>query len=401
MSGTNPLRVVTVIGTAVATLAVAAMAPTSAAPSVAQGQAQGQAQKQAQGQAQKQAQNQARQPQGARTLVPAGLDNPRHLAFDRRGRLYVAEAGRGGTDPCITGLDGNSVCFGTTGAVSRIGPRGGHRRVASGFPSLSLGGDSAIGPTDILLGKRGRYFVTIGLGDNPNVRPELPQVGRRFMGTLTSGRFHRGRFVLADLAGYEAAANPDRGLRDSNPGGFIRRGRGFVVADAGGNDIVAVSRRGNVSAIRTFGTRRVPVPDSAGPPVDMQSVPTSVARGRKGVLFVSELTGFPFPAGRARIFRVVPGQRTQVFATGLTNVTDLTVYRGQLYAVQIADEGFLASGGVPSGSLVRVVPGGTPVTVADNLQAPYGVAIRRGKAYVTTCSVCAGRGGVVRIPLFR
>ncbi len=385
MSGTHPLRVVTVIGTAVATLAVAAMAPSSAAPTAAQGRAQGRAQ----------------EPQEARTLVTAGLDNPRHLAFDRRGRLYVAEAGRGGADPCITGIDGNSVCYGTTGAVSRIGRRGGHRRVASGFPSLADGGgDYATGPTDIFVGKRGRYVVSIGLAQNPTERAGLPQAGRRFMGTLASGRFHRGRFVFADLAGYEAEANPDRGLRNSDPGGFIRRGQGFVVADAGGNDVLAVSRRGKVSAVRTFGTRPVP-PIGAGPPLDMESVPSSVARGRNGVVFVSELTGFPFPVGSARIYRIAPGQRTQVFATGLTNVTDLTVYRGQLYAVQLADEGLLASGGLPSGSLVRVVPGGRHVTVADNLQSPYGVAIRRGKAYVTTCSSCAGEGGVLKIPLFR
>jgi hypothetical protein len=385
MSATHRLRLITLLGTALATLAVSgAVAPVSAVPTVAQRQAHKQAQKQ--------------QGQESRTLVASGFDNPRQLAFDRRGRLYVAEAGRGGAGPCITGGAGTRVCFGASGAVSRIGRRGRHHRVASGFPSLAAaGGGFAIGPADILPGKRGRYTLSIGLENNPAVRARLPWVGRHFMGTLTAGRFHHGRFVLADLGRYEAAADPDHGGPDTDPVGFIRRGRGFVVADAGANDIVAVSRRGNVSAIRTFGTRKEPNP-FGGPPVDMQSVPTSVVRGRNGVLFVSELTGFPFPPGAARIFRIVPGQRTQVFATGLTNVTDLAVHRGQLYAVQIADQGLLAPG-MPSGSLVRVVPGGTPVTVADNLQAPYGVAIRRGKAYVTTCSVCPGGGGVVKIPL--
>ena len=34
-------------------------------------------------------------------VVASGLDNPRHLAFAPGGDLYVAEAGRGGTAPCV------------------------------------------------------------------------------------------------------------------------------------------------------------------------------------------------------------------------------------------------------------------------------------------------------------
>ena len=78
-----------------------------------------------------------------------------------------------------------------------------------------------------------------------------------------------------------------------------------------------------------------------------------MAVGPGGALFVSELTGFPFPQGAARIFRVVPGHAPTVWATGLTNVTDLTWYRGSLYAVQLANTGLLTPG-LPVGSLVKV-----------------------------------------------
>jgi len=43
-----------------------------------------------------------------------------------------------------------------------------------------------------------------------------------------------------------------------------------------------------------------------------------------------------------------------VYASGLTNVTDLTWSHGRLYAVQIADGGLLAANGLPMGSLHRV-----------------------------------------------
>jgi hypothetical protein len=40
-----------------------------------------------------------------------------------------------------------------------------------------------------------------------------------------------------------------------------------------------------------------------------------------------------------------------------------------------------------------------PDTVAGDLDAPYGVAVRHGSAYVTTGTISAGGGKVLRIPL--
>jgi hypothetical protein len=136
----------------------------------------------------------------------------------------------------------------------------------------------------------------------------------------------------------------------------------------------------------------------------MQAVPTSVAVGPDGALYVSQLTGFPFPANGASIFRVVPGRAPTVYASGLTNVTDLAWSHGRLYAVQIAAEGLISPTGFPApvGSLVRVHRGdnSTEDTVAGGLPSPYGVAIRHGAAYVSTCTLCgAGQGEVTRIPL--
>jgi hypothetical protein len=87
-----------------------------------------------------------------------------------------------------------------------------------------------------------------------------------------------------------------------------------------------------------------------------------------------------------------------VYASGLTNVTDLEFAAdGTLYAVEIASAGLLAG---PVGSLVRVDPGSsTHDTVIGGLDSPYGVALRKGAAYVSTCSVCIGGGQVIRVPL--
>lgn len=290
------------------------------------------------------------------------------------------------------------ACFGRTGAISVVGHHGA-RRVISGLPSIAAeDGSAAGGPTDVVVKRHGRYVVSFGLGGDLETRDHLPRLGRRLMGTLAEGSLHSRRLrVLADLARYEARKDPDGAGVDSNPVGFTRWGRGFAAVHAGANDLLRVNRNGRIRTVAVFGTRSVPNP-FGGPDVDMLAVPTSVIPEPHGSLLVSQLTGFPFPVGGAQIFKVRPGHDPRVYATGLTNVTDLAWHRGHLYVVQIADAGLLEEG-LPMGSLVRIERDGSQHTVLDDLPAPYGVAVRGGSAYVTTCSVCPGGGEVVKVSL--
>lgn len=174
----------------------------------------------------------------------------------------------------------------------------------------------------------------------------------------------------------------------------------MLVSDAGGNDLLR-ARVGRVSTVATFPvTAGVPNP-FGGPAIDAQAVPTSVTRGPGGSFFVSQLVGFPFPQGGAKVFRVVPGRAPTVWATGLTNVTDLTCTAAAARrAARRRRAARHPEGELPSGSLVRVARGSSsPSTVASGLAAPYGVAVRGRAAYVTTCSVCADGGTVTRVPL--
>jgi hypothetical protein len=298
------------------------------------------------------------------------------------------------------------VCFGTTGAVTAVNRRGHQWRVVSGLPSIAApGGFQAIGPSDVTPVDEGSLAVVIGLGADPAVRDSMPAEAQS-LATLQLVRTRTGRMrTIADFGAHEAATNPIHDP-DSNPSSVIRDGSRFVVTDSGGNTLVSTSWSGRVRTEAVFQDQMAEAPPFLGLPpgtqIPAQAVPTAVVKGPDGAWYVSQLTGFPFQPGLANIYRVRPGHAPTVWASGLTNVTSLAFDgKGRLYAVQIADEGLLngAEGSLPSGSLVRVRRSGNHTVVADNLEAPYGVAIRDGAAYVSTCSVCPGGGAVWKVPL--
>lgn len=337
---------------------------------------------------------------GGPTVVATGLDSPRHLTVSQ-GKLYVVEAGRGGSGPCAEHPELGNYCFGFTGAVTRVDPYGKDRRVIGGLPSISNGQDS-LGPSDISL--RGRTWVlTSGLGADPAFRNNFGDGGPLLATLLTGTLGHKGFHVYADVGANETLNNPDGTDHDSNPTGLLRQGDSYYLTDSGGNAVVKVSPWRTFSTVAALPpvptTQALPAPPiPAGFPAD--AVPTSVVKGPDGALYVSQLVGFPFEPGSSSVWRIAPGGQPEKWATGLTNVTDLAFGPdGRLYVVQIADKGLIDAGG-PIGSLVRVTPGGsTHTTVAGGLFAPYGVAFMGHSAYVSTCSVCVGGGEVMRIHL--
>jgi hypothetical protein len=336
------------------------------------------------------------------TTVATGLDNPRGVTFGSDGSLYVAEAGRGGEGPCFPGPEGPEVCFGASGAVTRV-RHGRQARVVTGLPSLAeADGSAAIGPSDVSAGSS--LHFTVGLGADPALRDQAPELGQEALGWLLRSRGKAGFKQVADIAGFEAANNPDGNVPDSNPNSVVPSGRGgWYVADAGGNSLLHVDHRGRVKTVAVFPDRMVDAPPFLGLPpgtqIPMQTVPTSVVRGPDGALYVGELTGFPFQAGAARVHRVVPGKAPKVVASGFTNIIDIGFdRRGRLYVLEIDQNGLLTPDF--AGALTRVNRNGShKVVVGEGLFGPGGLAIRGDAAYVSNCSVCAGTGEILRISL--
>lgn len=339
---------------------------------------------------------------GAAETVASGLWNPRGINFAPNGALYVAEAGKGGPGPCVPSpvFPFPPRCYGETGAVTRIlpnesAPAGSFVRVVTGLPSLVLGtGVVEGGPSDVAFLGTAPY-VTIGLGGNPaTVRT---QIGFKagLLGTLLhatpSGQYK----VVADIAGQEAADNPDGAAVDSNPYSVLVQPGRRIVADAGANAVFAASANGSsrVFASQFLGSSVV------------QTVPTSVTEGPDGAIYVGFLSGFPFVQGTARVLRLASdGSSSSVYAQGFTAIVDIAFDAGgALYVLEVAQgtpAGSPPNPGLGIGRLVRQCPGGARSVLLSGLTFPGGVAIGPdGSAYLTNFGTSISAGEVLRLPL--
>ena len=328
-------------------------------------------------------------------VIASGLNSPRGLNFAPNGKLYVAEAGTGGSGPCFQGPEGPS-CFGLSGSVTRIDKHG-QTRVLTGLPSFAVegSGEAAIGPSDVSFRGNGGMYVTVGLGLDLDFSKTIPELGD--MGQLIRARLSQGDWkTVADLADFEDANNPTGDEENVNPHSVLARPGARIVADAGANDLLRVAANGSISVLATFPNRDVPF---GGGTFSMDAVPTTVTGGPDGALYVGQLTGFPFPPGGANVYRVAPGGSPEVFAGGFTNIIDIAFDKaGNLYVLEISKNGILS--GDFTGALIRVnTDGSRDEIMSDGLFAPTGVALRGNSAYVTNCGICPGEGEVLRIPL--
>ena len=336
-------------------------------------------------------------------VVVGGLFNPRGIDVSPRGNLFVAESG--------------------SGEITKIRLRGRHAPKVSTFatlPTLPGGPEDdppALGPTEVVVSGSGKKYV---LMSGPTRGATADQFGR-----LVQVRRNGSIREIADIDDYQAG-DPDPYdtavppfPEDSNPNGLAVLGHDrFLVADAGNNDLLLVDgKRRKITTVARFKPTMVPHPFAPPPALfAAEAVPTAVAVGPDGAWYVSQLVGFPFTKGSARIFRIQPGSeeatcdpaapnwRCRSVASGFTNVIDLAFGRhGTMYVLEIVKEGLLSTGGPnpgpPIAALWRVKHGTKTELVPGTLLFAGGVAVARdGDLYVTTGAVFGpGAGTVVRV----
>ncbi|MBN4005789.1 ScyD/ScyE family protein [Nostoc sp. LPT] len=380
------------------------------------------------------------------TTIVDGISNARGASFGPDRSLYVAEPGIGGNGNCQPSPSTlfQPICAGNSGSLVKVSPNGTKQRLLNNFQSLAEqpSGNQGAGIQDIQFDSKGNAYLltgfagypgnrdlaTLNLGSQSALPPQqlatfppstpdkvlnTPLLAQLYQVDLNTGSLNS----IFDFAKNEITKNPDKGDVVTNPYDLTVSGDSAYVVDGGGNTAYKIKLDGSKS-------EAIPIPkniisDSDLPPglqlppglleqlpggkTAIQSVPTGGAIGPDGALYVGEYTGFPYPEGKSRIFRIGDDLKPEVFLDGFTHITDLTFDdKGDLLVLQFSDTSQLG-GDITNlpGSLIQVAPDGTRTTLVaagQGLDSADGIDIGPdGKIYITNRGVGPGLGEVVRV----
>jgi hypothetical protein len=237
--------------------------------------------------------------------------------------------------------------------------------------------------------------------------------------------------LIANIPAYQATdpdpfdSGPDADPEGSNPYGLAVLPSGdALVADAQNNDVLRVTAAGDITTVARFDTEVVST-DHVGPPppgeeplpptIPAEAVPTSIALGPNGWVFIGELKGFPFRPGTSHVWALNPDAEGAVCSVntpdadckvayeGFTSINDIAydLRTGTLYVYELAEGGTLEfehgfeTGDFPPAVLLEVKKNKITELAAGKLSQPGGIIVgNRGHVYVTDgMFACSGSEG--------
>jgi hypothetical protein len=354
-------------------------------------------------------------------LVASGLNQPKKISLAPDGSLIVAVSGDGAASgSCTNGSQAS--CLDRSGAIDRITASGRVSTLLGALPSVSSGSTAGVasGPAEarIVGGRLQVLFQDVAINASTGRQPygsagALLGDLARFPGAGGSPQIQAsfGPFEAAHKPNHEAGTDVARHVEpgvNSDPYAYVPYHGGYAVADAGGDDLLFVSRAGKISVLAVFPTIREMAPpgifgssQTKSISAMTQPVPDSVAVGPDGALYVGELGGEPYGIGKSSVYRVVPGQPATVYARGFTSIGDIAFdSSGRLLVLEIDQKGLndpalKASRQPAPGAIIRVGKGGTQSMVASTgLEFATAMAVARGgTVYVSNHGIDSAGGG--------
>ncbi len=333
----------------------------------------------------------------AGVVVAEGFNGPQGILVTRNGSLWVIDSGVGGINEA-SAMDPNTgevvtAKVGNTSRVMQVQPNGTQTEISK-LPSVVAGTDTTGGARLVIL--NGVLYASSGVWVEAARDEPLPNTAAIL--EVRQGDVKE----VAQTWQVEKAENPDGFVIESHPFGMAAGPDGLLyVADAGANTLLQVNpKNGAVEVLAVFEGVASPLPNPGrGGALESDPVPTGVAFGEDGTIYVSLLPGFPFLPGAAKVVTVDPATgEVSDYATGLTMLTDLRAGPdGELYAVQLGV--FTDQGPVPdSGAILRIGEGADSKVLVSGLAFPTSVDFdAEGNGYVTVNGVGApGSGKVMR-----
>jgi hypothetical protein len=273
--------------------------------------------------------------------------------------------------------------------ISRIDHHGQRTTVVDNLPSSQTNdatGNLVSGVADIAFVDGHLYGILAGAGCSHGV-PSIPN---------SVIRAHRdGSWsIVADLGAFQRA-HP---VVNSEPDDFEPDGTWYSMIAVRGVLYAVEPNHGEIDRISTGGqvSRLIDVSASQG-----HVVPTVIAYHR-GNFYLGNLGTFPQAPGASKIWKVTPGGKISVHATGFNMVLGLAFdHRGRLYVLQSSE----APAPTPeTGSVVRLSRHGTKRTIiASGLFLPGGMTFGPdGSLYISNVSFGpppVGLGQILKVSL--